>query len=108
VSSLGFGGDLCFGIAFVEPVCAMLHWLHCSKSIVEKQDQCDCCDYLAGRAAHWNCFAELVFESLHTDVSVDNQIDDEGARALGDALKDNTTLTSFSLELYCEWSWFRW
>jgi hypothetical protein len=41
-------------------------------------------------------------------VSVDNGIGDEGANALGDALKDNTTLTSLSLNVYREYSWFRW
>jgi hypothetical protein len=50
--------------------------------------------------AHWNCFAEFLFQSLHSDVSVDNGIGDEGANALGDALKDNTTLTSLSLNVY--------
>jgi hypothetical protein len=52
--------------------------------------------------AHWNCFAELVFESLHSGVSVVNRIGAEGAKALGDALKDRTTLTSLSLNLACE------
>jgi hypothetical protein len=32
-------------------------------------------------------------------VRVDNRIGDEGAKALGDALKDNTMLTSLSLNL---------
>jgi hypothetical protein len=48
------------------------------------------------------CFAELVFGSLHSGVSVDNEIGDEGAKALGDALKDNTTLTLLSLDLRSE------
>jgi hypothetical protein len=52
-----------------------------------------------GSVAHWNCFAEFVFGSFHSGVSVDNRIGAEGANALGDALKDNTTLTSFSLNL---------
>jgi hypothetical protein len=64
--------------------------------------ECDCggcCDYLAGSVAHWNCFAEFVFESLHSDVSIGNRIGDEGTKALGNALKENSTLTSLSLDL---------
>jgi hypothetical protein len=60
------------------------------------------CDYLADSVAHWNCFAEFVLGSLLSGVSVDNRIGDEGAGALGDALKDNTTLTSLLLDLGCE------
>jgi hypothetical protein len=55
-----------------------------------------------GRVAHCNCVAEFVFGSLQSGVSVDNEIGAVGAKALGDALKDNTTLTSLSLNLYCE------
>jgi hypothetical protein len=51
-----------------------------------------------GVAAHLNWFAELVFESLHTNM-LDNRIGPEGANALADALKDNTTLPSLSLSL---------
>jgi hypothetical protein len=47
-------------------------------------------------------FAEFVFGSPHSGVSADNEIGAEGAKALSDALKDNTTLTSLSLDLYCE------
>jgi hypothetical protein len=47
--------------------------------------ECDCCDCFPGSVAHRNCFAEFVFESLHSGVSVDNRIGDEGAKALGDA-----------------------
>jgi hypothetical protein len=61
--------------------------------------ECDYCDYLADSVAHWNWFAERVFGSLHSGVSVDNRIGDEGAKVLGDAQKDNTTLTSLSLIL---------
>jgi hypothetical protein len=55
-----------------------------------------------GSVAHWNCVAEFVFGSLLGCVFVDNRIGAEGAKALGDALKDNTTLTSLSLDLYSE------
>jgi hypothetical protein len=55
-----------------------------------------------GSVAHWNWFAEFLFGSLHSGVSVVNGIGDEGANAVGDALKDNTTLSSLSLNLYCE------
>jgi hypothetical protein len=51
-----------------------------------------------GVAANLNWCAELVFESLHADM-LDNRIGPEGAKALGDALKDNTTLASLSLIL---------
>jgi hypothetical protein len=51
---------------------------------------------------HWNCFAEFVFGSLHSGVSVGNGIGDEGGKALGDALKGNTSLTSLSLDLQGE------
>jgi hypothetical protein len=54
---------------------------------------------LADTADHWNCFAESVLGSLHSGVSVGNGIGDEGAKALGNALKDNTTLSSLSLYL---------
>jgi hypothetical protein len=47
-------------------------------------------------------FAEFVFESLHSGLSVDNEIGTDGAKALGDALKDNTTLASLALNFYCE------
>jgi hypothetical protein len=54
--------------------------------------------------AHWNCFVEfIIFGSLHSDVSVVNEIGAEGAKALGDALKDNTTLSSLSPNLQGEW-----
>jgi hypothetical protein len=55
-----------------------------------------------GSVAHWNCFAEFVFGSLHSGVSVDNRIGDEGVKAVGDALKDNISLTSLSLNLQGE------
>jgi hypothetical protein len=61
-----------------------------------------------GSVAHWNCFAEFVFESLHSGVSVDNGIGAEGTKALIDALMDNTTLTSLRLNLNGAQSWFRW
>jgi hypothetical protein len=54
-----------------------------------------------GSVAHWNCFAEFVFGSLHSDVSVVSEIGDGGVKALGDALIHNTTLTSLSLDLGC-------
>jgi hypothetical protein len=55
-----------------------------------------------GSVAHWNCFAEFGFGSLHLGVSVDNELGADGAKALGDSLKDNTTLTSLSLNLQRE------
>jgi hypothetical protein len=49
-------------------------------------------------------FAEMCnARLLHSAVSIlDSRIGDEGAKALGDALKDNTALTSLSLDLRCE------
>jgi hypothetical protein len=47
-------------------------------------------------------FAEFICESLHSGVSVDNGIVTEGAKALGDALKDTTTLSSLSLNFESE------
>jgi hypothetical protein len=41
----------------------------------------------------------LNFFFLHSGVPIANRIGDEGAKALGDALKDNTTLSSLSLSL---------
>jgi hypothetical protein len=41
----------------------------------------------------------LFSRALHSGVSVGNEIGPEGAKALGDALKNNTTLTSLSLNL---------
>jgi hypothetical protein len=55
-----------------------------------------------GSVAHCKCFAEVVFVSLPSGVSLGNRIGDEGAKALGDALKDNTTLSSLSLNLQGE------
>jgi hypothetical protein len=52
-----------------------------------------------GSVAHWECIAEFVFGSPHSGVSADSGISEAGAKALGDALKDNTTLTSLSLDL---------
>jgi hypothetical protein len=66
----------------------------------------DCCEFRVGSVAHCNCFAEFVFGSLHSGVFVDNGIGAEGEKVLADALKDNTTLTSLSLNLYCELSCF--
>jgi hypothetical protein len=60
-------------------------------------DCCDGCDYLADRFAILNWFTEFLF--LHSGVPIGNRIGDEGANALGDALKDTTTLTSLSLDL---------
>jgi hypothetical protein len=48
-------------------------------------------------------FAEFVCVSVHTRVSVDNKIGAEGAKALGNALKDTTTLASLWLDLRGEW-----
>jgi hypothetical protein len=50
----------------------------------------------------------LLSPVLHSGVSVGNRIGAEGAKALCDALKDNATLTSLSLNLSGEQSWFRW
>jgi hypothetical protein len=91
---------------FVE-VCVTLH---CSKRIAERRDQYH---HVSGALvatvaiACWQrrpleLFSEFVFGSLHSGVFVDNEIDTEGAKALGDALKDTTTLTSLSLSLGCE------
>jgi hypothetical protein len=88
-------------------VCNTTGWT-VAKSIVENHDQCcqcvegTCCDYLADSVAHCNWFAEFVFVSLHSGVSVGNRIGAEGAEALGDALKNNSTLSSLSLNLQGE------
>jgi hypothetical protein len=50
-----------------------------------------------GSVAHWNCFAEFFFGTLPSGVFVGNRFSDEGAKALGDALKENTTVTSLLL-----------
>jgi hypothetical protein len=64
--------------------------------------RCDCCDCMLAASPIGAVFAEFVFGSLHSGVSVVNDIGDEGAKALGDSLKDNTTLTLLSLNLRCE------
>jgi hypothetical protein len=63
--------------------------------------ECDCRAYLLTALTIWDWFAEFVVGSLHSGVSVcvDNAIGPSGAKALGDALKDNSTLTSLSLYL---------
>jgi hypothetical protein len=86
-------------------VCGTLHWLDCSQSGLGRTTvhttvyRVRLLRLPVGSVAHWNCFAEFVLGSLHSGVSVDNRIGAEGAKALGDALKDNTTLTSLSLVL---------
>jgi hypothetical protein len=45
-----------------------------------------------------NCFAEFIFGTL-PGVFEGNELGDEGVKALGDALKENTTVTSLSLNL---------
>jgi hypothetical protein len=95
-------------------VCGTLYWLDCSQSglwrttIHTTMYRVRLLRFPVGSVAHWNCVAEFVFGSLQSGVSVDNEIGAEGAKALGDALKDNTTLTSLSLDLYSELCWFRW
>jgi hypothetical protein len=64
--------------------------------------ECTCCEYLADSVAHRNWFADFVFGSLHSGVSVGNEIGDEGAKALGDALKGNATLSSLLLVFHGE------
>jgi hypothetical protein len=78
-----------------------------SKWIVENHDPYHHVSSAIVAIACWQCrplelFAEFVFGSLQSGVSVGNVIGTEGAKALGDALKDNTTLTSLSLNLYSE------
>jgi hypothetical protein len=55
-----------------------------------------------GTVAHCKCFAEVVFVSLPSGVSLGNRIGDEGGKVVGDALKDNTTLSVLSLSLQGE------
>jgi hypothetical protein len=97
-----------FQDSFVE-VCVTLHWSDCSKWIAERHDQYD---HVASAIVAIACWQrrplELVllnsfFGSLSIRVvSIENRIGAEGANALGEALKDNTTLTSLSLSLYGE------
>jgi hypothetical protein len=103
---LVFVGDY----VFVEE-CTTLHWLDWSKRVVERHDQyhhVSSAIVAIVALACWQCrplelFAEFVFWiSLHSGVSVGNRIGHEIAKALGGALKDNTTLTSLSLNLGCE------
>jgi hypothetical protein len=102
-----------FRSSFVE-VCVTLHWLlDCSKLIVKNHaciecDCGDCGDFLARQC----CSIETVlliflFGSLYLLVSVDNRLGAEGANALGDGLKGNTTLTSLRLTLQGEWFLFK-
>jgi hypothetical protein len=61
-----------------------------------------CCDRSCLRGSN---FVTATFASSHvlsTWVSVENEIGSSGAQALGNALKDNTTLTSLSLNVYRE------
>jgi hypothetical protein len=62
----------------------------------------DCCDCLLAVSPIGIVLLNSYFGSLHSGVSADNGIGAEGAKALGDALKDNTTLTSLSLSLESE------
>jgi hypothetical protein len=95
------------GFYFVE-VCVTLHWLDCSKSDCEEARsippcvecaRCNRCDCLLTASPIGTVFAEFVFGSLHSGVSVDNGIGAEGAKVLGDSLIHNTTLTLLSLDL---------
>jgi hypothetical protein len=62
---------------------------------------CDCYDCLLAASPIGTILLNS-FLDLHSGVFVDNGIGAEGEKALADALKDNTTLTSLSLNLYCE------
>jgi hypothetical protein len=113
VSSFGFVGDLCFWIPFV----VTLHWLDCSKLFVEKHDQyyCHVSSAMVAIVAISLPAASPIgtgllnsYLCLRSGKFGGNQIGPRGAKALGDALKDNTTLTSLSLDLSGEQSWFRW
>jgi hypothetical protein len=98
---------LCCWVSFVE-VCVTLHWTvqsglwrgtsNVTMYRVRLLRLLRLLRLPFGVAVHLNWFAELVFESLHTDM-LDNRIGPKGAKALGDAMKDNTTLTSLSLNL---------
>jgi hypothetical protein len=61
--------------------------------------ECDCCDCLADSVAPIGTVLLNSCLNLSTRVSVGSRIGAEGAKALGDALKENTTLTSLSLDL---------
>jgi hypothetical protein len=104
--SLGFVGDWCFWVSFVEVCVTFTDWTVQSglwrgtiHTTMYRVRLLRLLRLPVGSVARWNWFAEFVFESLHLGVSVGNTIGDELAKALGGALKDNTTLTSLSLEL---------
>jgi hypothetical protein len=106
-SSVGFVGDFVFPVFFLlKCVCHSTGWTVPSelwRTTINTMYRVRLLRLLHdGSVAHWNWFAEFVFGSLHSGVSVGNKIGAEGAKALGDALKDNTTLTSLSLDLGCE------
>jgi hypothetical protein len=84
--------------------CVSHHWLDCEepRSILPCIE-CGCSDFVITLpTVHWNCFAEFIVGFLHSGVSVDSYLFAEGAKVLADALKNNTTLTSLSLDLRCE------
>jgi hypothetical protein len=92
--------------------CVTLDWLDCSKWIVKNHAEYDL--VLSAIVAIIAISLSMVLRiggivllsfclNLSTrGVSVDNRLGAEGAKAFGDALTDNTTLTSLSLDLYCE------
>jgi hypothetical protein len=59
-------------------------------------------DYLAESFAILNWFAEYLFFSTLVCVPIGNGIGDEGAKAVGDALKYSSMLTSLSLDFQRE------
>jgi hypothetical protein len=96
---------LYFWVSFVE-VCVALHWSVQSglwrgtrNTTMYRVCLLRLLRMPVGVVAHLNWFAELVFESLHLGVSVGSSIGQLGVKALGEALMDNTTLTSLSLSL---------
>jgi hypothetical protein len=61
---------------------------------------CDCCDCMLATSPIGTVLLNSYLD-LSTRVSVANEIDDGGVKALGDALIHNTTLTSLLLNLGC-------
>jgi hypothetical protein len=105
-------GDLCFWCSFVEVcVCSQtppvgLFKVDCGEARSTPPyiecDCCACCDFLLAASPIGTVSLKSYWGLSTRGVSVVNGIGAEGAKALGNALKDNTTMTSLSLNLGSE------
>jgi hypothetical protein len=109
VSSLGFVGDFVFWVSFVEvcvcnqtPLVGLLQVDGGEARSIPPYIECGCCaccDCVLTASPIVTVLLNSCLNLSTRGVSVDDKIGPSEAKALGDTLKDNTTLTSLSLNL---------